>query len=406
MSSFAVTNARVVLPEVLLDRGTVWVHDGVIAEVQEGVVPAAAGVFDVDGAYLAPGAIDLHNDNLEFEVNPRPGANLPLSFALATMERRLVAAGVTTEFHAIAFMEMANQQRSVEAARRRADYIAMVTGAPGWAVDHHVLHRIDVWHPHALGTVMESLAQMPVKYASLNDHTPGQGQYRDVAKLLEMRRATIARKGSSMTPDAGELQRLMESRQADKDTIPAVYRRVGDAVAGMGLRLATHDDDSPEKVDVQWELGARVAEFPVTLESAQRARDRGMLIVVGAPNILRGGSQSGNLPATDLIDHELADIICADYHAPSLYPAAFRLWRDRWMTLPAAVRMITQNAARAVGMADRGAIAPGLSADLTLLRLDDEGCPHVEATYRQGRLVFAFGAQATQPLVTAASAGR
>jgi alpha-D-ribose 1-methylphosphonate 5-triphosphate diphosphatase len=170
--------------------------------------------------------------------------------------------------------------------------------------------------------------------------------------------------------------------------------------------LATHDDDSPEKVDAQWELGATVAEFPVTYEAAQRARDRGMHIVVGAPNLLRGGSQSGNLAAADLMSWGFADIICADYHAPSLFAAAFRAVEDGLADVPGAIRMVTLNPSIAVGLNDRGGILPGYSADLAVLRLDDAGFPQVESAYRQGRLVYAFDNSAALSRVAAGTHGR
>src|SRR5262249_52842540 len=155
------------------------------------------------------------------------------------------------------------------------------------------------------------------------------------------------------------------------ETVPAVYARVGREAAAQRIVVGTHDDDSPEKVDAQIRLGASVAEFPITLAAARQARARGMSIVVGAPNIVRGGSQSGNLDARELIAAGLADAICADYHAPSLLPAAFRLAREGLADLPRAVRMVTLNAARAVGLRDRGSLAAGQRADLILVRLVD-----------------------------------
>jgi alpha-D-ribose 1-methylphosphonate 5-triphosphate diphosphatase len=137
-------------------------------------------------------------------------------------------------------------------------------------------------------------------------------------------------------------------------------------------------------------LGARVAEFPVTVDAARRQRELSMPILVGAPNIVRGGSQSGNLDARELIELGLADIICADYHVPSLLPAAFRLVDEQLMALPAAIRMLTLNAARAVGLEDRGAVEPGLLADLVLARRSSAGVPCVEQVFRHGRPVFSF----------------
>src|SRR5262249_40122369 len=178
---------------------------------------------------------------------------------------------------------------------------------------------------------------------------------------------------------------------ADTETVPWVYAQVAQARQQLPFVLSTHDDDSIEKVDAQKALGATVAEFPVTFEAAEHARELGMSIVVGAPNIIRGGSSSGNLPATDLIQRGLADVVCADYHAPSLLPAIFKLVRDGLVDVPTGMRMLSINPARAVGLSDRGAIELGLRADLVVARLDEAGLPHVEATLTGGRPAFLYG---------------
>jgi alpha-D-ribose 1-methylphosphonate 5-triphosphate diphosphatase len=223
-----------------------------------------------------------------------------------------------------------------------------------------------------------------VRYASLNDHTPGQGQYRDLQKFFAMREQYDSPR------DEDEVYQRIQERGVDRHTVPRVYRDVGRATRELGMVLATHDDDSPAKVDAQCGLGATVNEFPVTVEVAEHARRRGMAIVVGAPNIVRGGSQSGNLAASELLLRGLADVICAGYHAPSLLAAAFAVFRSGWASLPVAIGMISRNAARAVGLLDRGALELGLRADLALVRLDGAGYPHVEATFLAGQHIFAY----------------
>src|SRR5262249_7004076 len=194
--------------------GSVVVRDGLLHAISDGQSRAVDDVdlvLEADGAYLLPGLIDLHNDSLEFEVNPRPGANLPLPFALANLERRLAAAGVTTEFQAIAFMARQKARRSVATAIERSTFVASLQQGDARAVEHHVLHRIDVWHPHSLDSVFASLAISGVPYASLNDHTPGQGQYRDLSKLLDYNRSV--RVYQAVTED--ELRARMAERAAD-----------------------------------------------------------------------------------------------------------------------------------------------------------------------------------------------
>jgi alpha-D-ribose 1-methylphosphonate 5-triphosphate diphosphatase len=387
-----ITNARVVLPDQVLEGATVHIDDGVIASVTQGSpgpVTTREQVVDADGAYLMPGIIDLHNDNLEFEVNPRANANLPLPFALSSMERRLAGAGVTTEFHAISFRDRPAKGRSVAGAEAKAAYIAQFDDDPRHGVRHHILHRLDVRSRDSLDAALPSLRKVRVPYISLDDHSPGQGQYRDVERLIQLARQNQAARHSEAADPDWYRQRMLAA-QADGETVPAFYRSVAEVAATLPLTIATHDDDTVEKVDQQLVLGAGIAEFPVTFEAARHARAHGMAIVVGAPNVVRGGSQSGNLSAIDLVAEGLADVICADYHAPCLAPAAFRLWRDGVLDLPAAIRMVPLNPARAVGLHDRGAITPGLAADLAIVRLDNDGWPHVEATFVSGRSAFHF----------------
>ena len=390
MTTLVVHNARVVRATDELECAGVLVQDETITAVLDSdracavEIANGAEAIDAGGAYLLPGVIDLHNDALEFEVNPRPGASLPLEFAFDNLERRLAAAGVTTEFHAISFMDRPRDKRSVDTAVERATLVAALARGPRRSVDHQVLHRIDVWHPDALDFVFASLGGLDIRYASLNDHTPGQGQYRDVQKFFAMR-AQYGDPGAE-----AEVHRRIQERAADLETIPLVHQRVALATSKLGLVLATHDDDSLDKIDAQRAIGASVNEFPVTIEVADYAHAHGMSVVVGAPNIVRGGSQSGNLAASELLTRGLADVICADYHAPSILAAAFKVAHAGWATLPAALAMVTLNAARAVRLADRGAIEPGLRADLILVDLDAAGFPHVKASLLAGRRVFSY----------------
>lgn len=390
MRPLVIGNARVVLPNAVLNGGGVFIEDGLIRAVLEDDLSCRSEVangaewIDAADGYLTPGLIDLHNDALEFEINPRPGASLPLAFAFDNLERRLAAGGVTTEFHAVSFMERPRDRRSIGGAVQRAKYISSLQDGPPRAVDHQVLHRIDVWHPDALDLVFASLEGFSVRYASLNDHTPGQGQYRDLDAFFKMREAY----GNS--PDEAEIRERMRVRGSDTETVARVYDSVGAARRRLDVVLASHDDDSIEKVESQLALGATVNEFPVTIEVAEHARAQGMSVVVGAPNIVRGGSQSGNLAASELLTRGLANVISADYHAPSLLPAAFHVFNAGWATLPEAVAMVTLNPARAVGLHDRGAVALGLRADLAIVRMASDGFPRVDALFRGGRTVFAY----------------
>lgn len=400
----AIVKGQVVLPDRVLFGACLELADGRVVGLGDPTpTRSPATVLDVDGAYVLPGLIDVHNDGLEFEVNPRPGTNLPLPLALANFERQALGAGVTTVFHALSFANRPDLGRSVGSAWQRAAFIAEQQQRR--PLDHHVLHRFDVWSPDTLEPIFESMARLPVRYLSLNDHTPGQGQYRDFAKHLE-RLAAYRERRLVGEIDADELRRRMEERQRaiSDGWLETVYHAIQARRAQLPCILGTHDDDTAAKVDAQAAIGATIAEFPVTLEAARQARRRGMAIVVGAPNIVRGGSHSGNLSAVELVAAKLADIICADYHAPSMLPALFRLVDDGVLSLPEAVAMVTANPARALGLTDRGVLARGKRADVVIVRRE-AGVPLVEAVFGAGRLVFVYGGRAARSAVVEASRG-
>jgi len=384
LPSLAITNAFVVTPSVVLENAAVGVEDGVICEVAPDgrLTRAYEQQVDARGAYLMPGVIDLHNDSLEVEVNPRPETNLPVEFALANLERRLLFSGVTTEFHAVAFMDNERSRRTVEGAILKAAYLRDYVQSQTQLVNNQILHRLDVWSPASLDAIFESMDRMPTRYVSINDHTPGQGQYRDLEGFKQRMVAWAERRGGRHGLDT--IEQRMQERGADTQTIPLVYRRISDEMQRRPFVISSHDDDSPEKVEVLHELGATLTEFPVTVETARRARELGMMIIVGAPNIVRGGSSSGNQSAKELFSLGLADVIVADYHAPSLLPAAFSLVDDGLADLPGAVRALTLNAATAVGIDNRGAVQPGYAADLIAVRRNGRAFPVVERVFREG----------------------
>jgi alpha-D-ribose 1-methylphosphonate 5-triphosphate diphosphatase len=392
------TNAQIVLRDGVLNRGTLVFSDGHITAVEDGTPPDVGDAVDLDGAYVLPGLIDLHNDALEGEVNPRPEAALPLNLAFAHLERRLIASGVTTEFHAIAFMDDRATDRSATMASERSAFIAAQVRSGAAAIDHQVLHRIDVWHPEALDLAFTSVAQHRTRYISLNDHTPGQGQYRDPSKLAQQVQRLHGR-GMAFGYDLDDdLTQLVVRRRADSTTVSGVYARIRDEFTKTRLHVASHDDDTVDKVDTLFDLGASISEFPVTLEAAARAYELGMSIVVGAPNVVRGGSQSGNLAAREVVERGWEPIMCADYHAPSLLPAVFRLVDEGSVDLAAGVRMTTLNAARAVALEDRGEIRVGLRADLVVVRRDAAGLPLAERVYSAGRPIYRFATTAARML--------
>jgi alpha-D-ribose 1-methylphosphonate 5-triphosphate diphosphatase len=379
------SGGRVVLPDAVREPASVIIEGETIAAIEPRAYPARASsheqVVDVSGRLIVPGLVDLHNDGLETEINPRPATNLPLSFALANLDQKLVGSGVTTEFHAVFFANMTRKERRLEEAAVRAREILAYAESGRAPADHHVLFRLDLWTPESLTLILETVGAAAVPLVSLNDHTPGQGQYRDVDQFKRYYREALG-KSDEETDD--EVRAQVALAREHQEVSDGILRGIAEAARSRDLTLMSHDDDTVEKVERMHAAGVTIAEFPVTFEAAERQRALGMTITAGAPNVVRGGSSSGNLAAEALIARGLVDVLCADYHAPSMLLAAWKIASDGLVSLPEAVRMVTLNPARAVGLDHRiGSIAVGKQADLVVVETAGPA-PAVQMALRAG----------------------
>ena len=361
---YLLTNARVITPERIIEGGTVVVEAGLIGDVIDHSFPSSSEALDLAGRLLLPGLIDLHNDALEREIMPRPGGRFDTGFALLHLDRKLAAAGVTTQFHAVYFADRDDIGRSVSYAGPCAKRSPGCATPPTLPVDNQVLHRIDLRTAKALDTLLDALSFAATPFISLNDHVPGQGQFRD----LDAYRRYVRGLHTEMSEE--QLDAIVAGRLAHasdtEEVVAALMGRLSVEQRRRGLIVASHDDDTAERVDLMRDLGCTIAEFPVTLVAAERASAFGMLIAMGAPNALRGRSLTGNASAIDLLERGLVDILVADYHAPALLAAVFRIVELGLADLPSAVRLVTENPARAVELRDRGALRPGMRADLLI----------------------------------------
>lgn len=375
---------RVVLPGGVIDRGSVRVEAGRIAEISN--TPVAGAALAGDGLLLMPGFVDMHGDMVEREVEPRPNVRMPMELGLRDLDRRLAAAGVTTAYAAVSFHPGSAYGHVRHFDNTSAIIHALKSMRHALSVDHKVHARFEITFPDALRVVEGLIAEGSVDLVSLTDHTPGQGQYRDI----EAHVARIAREKGLSPAEAGEeIARRIERNRSSAGDMTATLRAISDTCRAHGVALASHDDDTVEKVALMQALGAGISEFPVTVEAATEARARGLKTAMGAPNALRGQSYSGNLSARAAHAAGLLDILASDYHPSALLPAILELAKADPQGLAGSTRLATLNPARALGLMDRGTIEPGMLADLVIA--DDSGVGHVRASLRMGRKIYSDG---------------
>jgi len=370
---FAVRNVTAVLPDSLLADAFVVVEDGVITEVSSGTAPDFA--IDGRGAFCLPGLVDTHNDGLEREVMPRPSAPVPADFALVSFESRVRAAGITTLFHGISWENDTKWNRTVEQAEEFCATIAAHEEKCNALIDHRVLHRLDARDGDGSVALRRHLAAHPASrefgadtpLVSFEDHTPGQGQYTDKSGMV---RYIMGTRHLSQEEAEFEVAKVTDERDARKHHRESALEWITVAAQSGRIRLVGHDLATPGEVDEAVLWGAHIAEFPTTLAAATLARKAGLRSVCGAPNVLRGGSHSGNVSARELIALGLCDGLCSDYLPYGMIAAAAVLAGERVCTLPEAVRLVTRGPALTVGLDDRGSLVDGYRGDLVLARLD------------------------------------
>jgi alpha-D-ribose 1-methylphosphonate 5-triphosphate diphosphatase len=372
------TNARIVTSEDVID-GTLVVRDGEIVAVERGT-SQAPGASDFAGDYLLPGLIEMHTDNLEKHVAPRPGVRWPMPAAVLAHDAQVAGAGITTVFDALTVGEVRQEAVRAEMLMGSVGAIA-ATQAEGALRAEHFLHlRCEVAHETIVETVEQLIDHSLVRLVSLMDHTPGQRQFASIEKYYEYYQGKFGYTDAEMAAYI-QTKTDLAGRFADGNR-----RRIAALARARRLPQASHDDATLGHVEEAVELGLTIAEFPTTIEAANAAQRHAMSVVMGAPNVVRGGSHSGNISARDLAAAGLLDILSSDYAPVSLMHAAFLLHATIAMALPEAVAKVSRNPALALGLDDRGEVAPGKRADLVRVRLVD-GMPVARAVWRAGERV-------------------
>ncbi|OHV38098.1 MULTISPECIES: alpha-D-ribose 1-methylphosphonate 5-triphosphate diphosphatase [Pseudofrankia] len=382
-------NARIVLPEEIL-HGSVVIRDGLIAGISSGQTGVGE---DLDGDYLLPGGVELHTDHLEYHFSPRPGVRWdPLPAVLAS-DAQLTAGGATTVLDAVRIGAGSSGKSDVatEHARHLADSIELAADAGLLRAEHAIHVRCEVSAEDCLDSFGVFVDDPYVRLVSLMDHTPGQRQYADIEVF---KRYQVGKGNITEAEFDGYVGPLIErsARYADGHR-----RAIAALAAERGIPLATHDDATADHVAESVALGGCISEFPTTVLAAAEAVKRGQQIVMGAPNIVRGGSQSGNVAAAELLELGLLHILSSDYVPSSPLQAVFQLAADGAIGLPEGAALVSGNPARSVGLDDRGEITVGRRADLARVcahdlpgtELHPRGLrvPVVRGVYREGQRV-------------------
>lgn len=370
--------------------------DAVAEQTVSNRTTANLDIVDVDGAYIMPGAIDIHSDYIEYIAAPRPTSMMDFSLALREAERQLITHGITTMFHSISFYNFTEFARSPirrpENTRRMIDAIRSSHRIEH--IIHHRFHaRIEIDSLDRIEEIERYLEEGSVDLLSFMDHTPGQGQYRN----LEIYRETL--KGYRNLSEE-EIDRTIAHSQGREKMTTELIARLSALAAARGVAVASHDDDSIAKVDLVKSLGGTICEFPVAVDIARYARGVGLHTVAGAPNVLLGGSHSGNLSAAAAVGEQAVDILCSDYFPAAMLHAVFRLSDDLGIPLFEAVKLITLNPARAARVdGDTGSIEAGKRADIIVVDKLSDGSPAVSRALVSGVSVYSSSYRAPVPEV-------
>lgn len=362
-----IKNIDIVTRDEVLHDYEIYIEDGIIQEIGKKINKPNVEVVDGQGGTLMPGFIDVHSDYIEQLAAPRVTSVMDFNLALYEFERELVTHGITTMYHSISFLKDTGKKalRQPKNVRKMIELIDQ--SHKQLHLVHHRFHlRLELDNMNVVDDVVEYIQKGQVHLLSFMDHTPGQGQYRD---LEIYKKSYLNDEGLSEEQVQAQITNLMNKEKLTLDKIQTIANYAKE----KNIPIASHDDDSIEKLDIIKSFNATISEFPITMEVLKEAHEQGFMTVVGAPNILLGGSHAGNLSAKEAIESGCADVLCSDYYPASLLHAIYNM-ADSGQELHEMVKKVTYNPAQAVGIeAEVGSIEVGKKADvLIVMRLPDK----------------------------------
>ncbi|WP_319495837.1 alpha-D-ribose 1-methylphosphonate 5-triphosphate diphosphatase [uncultured Cohaesibacter sp.] len=375
-------NAAIVTRDEIL-HGHIHIRDGIIDDIAEGALTSALDrtAEDMDGEFLLPGFVELHTDHVEGHYAPRPKVRWSAMAAVLSHDAQIATSGITTVFDALRVGIDHDADLSYDDMKTMADAFQRGVEEGTLRADHFIHLRCEVSADDCLTAFHQFDKYDLIKLVSVMDHAPGQRQFVDIEQYA------IYYKGKLKMSDQ-DFREMCKRRAAASERNSDRHRtEIANICRERGVILASHDDATIAHVEESVRHDVHVAEFPTTIEAARASHQAGLAVLMGAPNIVRGGSHSGNIAASDLVDLGVLDILSSDYIPFSLVQAVFRLAdQDQKLSLPEAVRLISDTPAKAVGLDDRGAIEIGKRADLVRVR-KSRNTPVIRQVWRTGARV-------------------
>ncbi|OAS18730.1 alpha-D-ribose 1-methylphosphonate 5-triphosphate diphosphatase [Paenibacillus oryzisoli] len=379
-----ILNASIVFPDEV-KRGNIYISEGKIQgiygeEVSRELIDDKHEVIDATDMYVLPGLIDIHCDAIEKEVQPRPNTLYPMDLAIYELDKKLAGNGITTMYQSVSLgvgLSLRGDNLLVNLLENLINYRNQRS-----MIRHRVHLRYELIHLAGIELANELIQSGIVDYLSFMNHAPGQGQYKKPGSF-----EAYVMKNQGVDKD--EVKKITENAIKTQESIDwDKVRALAHLALSQGISIASHDDDSIEKIDEALTYGVTVSEFPLNIETAEYAKRSNLLVCVGAPNVVRGVSHDNNLRASDAIKLGLVDIICSDYLPSSLLHAVFKLVNENTVSLPKAVNMASLNPAKAMGIdKELGSIECGKEADLLLVKIFD-GYPFIIKTFVNGKCVY------------------